>query len=329
MKRFWLLIALASLGLTLVNYSGAARQILLTLGLTTAGPPSGMQLIQTASMEPVILTLRKDPRQQGYTESKDPKDQPWIRYKIPAAYIWELSGTLGEDGKAGFAMSVWADTLEPSIPDEIERYSKCIPYIKRREECPQSAMMNTKAWRKIQANEFPVIIRVPPDALTLAEQQKSIGRVIPVQNERPPITDGSSGRSGPCIIRDDPVLGLRVFSAPPQLPGNTVTMNGCSSWMKIAGAGTRLRDGRVFRPMHFLKLNLDGTYKFSVKCNDGYSQDKSVHLSRCDLVGAYGIWSLDMLLNAHSAETWDRQYDQALKFLANHEIGRKEFKELR
>jgi hypothetical protein len=325
MKRTWLFVGLAILVLAIAGYSGIGRRVLLTLGLTTAGPPPGMQLIQTASMEPVILTLRKGPRQQGYTISKDPKDQPWIRYKIPAAYISELWGTLGEDGNASsFDLKVWPSTFEPFNRDAVDARAKCQPYLKRREECPQSAVADTILQRKLRAHEFPITVRLPGFAQTVQAQQRRIGGIVPVRNGKPPITEAREQRSGPCIIRDDSTLGLRVFQAPPPLPGYSVAMNGCSSWMAGAGAGTRKRDGRLFRPMHFAKLNPDGSYKFSVMCNGGYSSDESVQLSLCELEGAYGIWSLKMLINAHSAENWDAFYEKAQRFLADHEIGRKD-----
>jgi hypothetical protein len=324
MKKRWLVLAVACAAL-FAGSSTLGVQVLRTLGLTTAGPPPGMRLIQSASMEPVILTLRERPRLRGYIDSKDPNDYPWIRYKIPAAYISELWGTPGEDGNAkSFDLRVWPSTFEPFNRDAMEEAKKCDPYWKRREECPEAAVMETKSWKKRQANEFPIVVRLPGFAESFDKQQKRIGRIVPARNGKPPTTEGRERRSGPCIIRDDSVLGLRIFSAPPPLPGNSVAMNGCSSWMAIAGAGTRKKDGRLFRPMHFLKLNPDGSYKFSVMCNGGYSDDKSVELDLCQLEGAYGIWTLKMLINAHSAETWDSFYEQALKFLSDHEIGRKD-----
>jgi hypothetical protein len=134
------------------------RRLALAIGQSTVGPPPGAQLgLGTTSMEPVIVTARHNVLSpKGYfpkddPRAKDPKQQPWIRFSIPAAYFSAVFGTTGADGSAGFDLHMTYDTLRPLDRQKPLADRPGVIWL----QFPGAAIRKEQFWNSVTGRIFP------------------------------------------------------------------------------------------------------------------------------------------------------------------------------
>jgi hypothetical protein len=270
-------------------------------------PPSTRALLDAASPEPVEVTLQAGRVFQGPGEQPNwlPGDHR-IAFRIPAAAVDLMDLARGRMGPQRLGLELWSETLDPVRPDRAADRATCRPA-----ESPPCAGLGPGSGRigaRVRADEYALRVEVT-NAVGTEEHRRRVLRsragVAPA---------GPHHQRRPCDVREGPAFGMLVARAPEGM----ATLSAC----EFFSSGAVLRGGTFVAPASFLKLEPDGTPKFSVRCSVYVTAEHAAPPRLCELQGYLGIWPLFLWVRSDRAAEWDATFERVRAFLARHTVSR-------
>lgn len=268
---------------------------------------AGQALIEVASMETVDIALAATAVSQT-TERSDPPDAPAdlrVAFRIPAAYVARVTDEKRSLGRGWLTLRLWSQSFDPVRPDELADLATCSGE-ERFQGCPRRGLEGSRYAARRRGGEYVITLEVGHTAGTEAYRRYMMTLEAVVGSE------SGTGRQ-PCDTRWDEALGMLVSRTPEGLH----PMDAC----KFGTVGSIHRNGRALMPAAFLKLEQDGTPRFSVKCRNYVTMaDEGVPPRGCRMIGHHGPWPLIISVQSDRVMEWDTTFDRLRDFLARHEM---------
>ena len=274
-----------------------------------AVPREVRELVTVASLEPVELALEAGRLIQpaNVQPSLLPVDHR-IAFRVSAASIHMIDLAEGRMGPQRLGLELWSASLDPVGPDRLADRAVC-----RQGEDPPCAGLAPGGGRigvRVRDGEYGLRVEVTNILRPAAERH----RVLRSRAGMAPSTPW--WRAPPCDVREDAALKMLVARAPEDA-GSKFSACGFLS------TGAVLRGGIFVPPVSFLKLEPDGTPRFSVRCpiyvtvEHGQPQGDS-----CELQGYLGIWPLFLWVRSDRAAEWEATFERVRNYLSLHVIAR-------
>lgn len=267
-------------------------------------PPRTQRLIAAASMEPVDVALHATGLLQTTEQGIEPLAPADLRaaFRVPAAYVAHASDGKGPGGRGSLTLRLWSGTFDPVRPDELADLALCSAE-ERLRGCPRLGPDGGRFEARRRAGEYALTVEVTHVAGAEQYQRYVMGLQSGTGGGR------ASGRQ-PCDTREDAALGLLVSRTPEGIrPSEACNFHSDSA---------RHRSGRVLRPASFLKLEADGSPRFSVKCSMYVDAAAGVPPFACRMVGYHGPWPVIASVRSDRAAEWAETFDRLRDFLTRH-----------